>query len=177
MLDSVHGWINSILAGQPIHKPELSVITALMIIASIIKCRMKLLLCFQNSTVDALKFQNGLVFFSNYTKLFGSRNWWLPGYNEIILISLQITNGYHWRRSLLAHWVHYLEYRQNYNISRTLVGGTIVDHSGVVGALPVGADPTASSFSISRLASMDWTETAARRDEKYLNFGIWCAFY
>ena len=38
------------------------------------------------------------------------------------------------------------EYRQVSNISRTLVGNWIVDHSDVVGASPVGAAPTTSSF-------------------------------
>ena len=33
------------------------------------------------------------------------------------------------------------------NIRRTLVGNKIVDHSDVVGAAPVGAAPTTSSFS------------------------------
>ena len=41
----------------------------------------------------------------------------------------------------------YIEYRQVSNISRTLVGNWIVDHSDVVGASPVGAAPTTSSFS------------------------------
>ena len=39
------------------------------------------------------------------------------------------------------------EYRKTSNISRTLVGNKIVDHSDVVGASPVGATPTTSSFS------------------------------
>ena len=38
-------------------------------------------------------------------------------------------------------------YRQVSNISRTLVGNLIGDHSDVVGASPVGAAPTTSSFS------------------------------
>ena len=38
-------------------------------------------------------------------------------------------------------------YRQVSNISRILVSNQIVDHSDVVGALPVGAAPTTSSFS------------------------------
>ena len=38
-------------------------------------------------------------------------------------------------------------YRQVPNIRRTLVGNQIVDHSDVVGASPVGAAPTTSSFS------------------------------
>ena len=39
------------------------------------------------------------------------------------------------------------EYRQVSSIRRTLVGNQIVDHSDVVGASPVGAAPTTSSFS------------------------------
>ena len=38
-------------------------------------------------------------------------------------------------------------YRQVSNIRRTLVGNEIVDQSDVVGASPVGAAPTTSSFS------------------------------
>ena len=38
-------------------------------------------------------------------------------------------------------------YRQTSNIGLTLVGNEMVDHSEVVGASPVGATPTASSFS------------------------------
>ena len=38
-------------------------------------------------------------------------------------------------------------YRQVSNIRRTLAGYKIVDHSHVVGASPVGAAPTTSSFS------------------------------
>ena len=39
------------------------------------------------------------------------------------------------------------DYRQISNIKRTVVGNKIVDHSDVVGASPVGAAPTTSSFS------------------------------
>ena len=38
-------------------------------------------------------------------------------------------------------------YRKTSSIRRTLVGNNIVDHSDVVGAPPVGAAPTTSSFS------------------------------
>ena len=38
-------------------------------------------------------------------------------------------------------------YRKVSNIRRTPVGNKIVDHSDVVGASPVGAAPTTSSFS------------------------------
>ena len=40
-----------------------------------------------------------------------------------------------------------LNYHQTSNVSRTLVGNKIVDPSDVVGASPVGAAPTTSSFS------------------------------
>ena len=43
-------------------------------------------------------------------------------------------------------WVS-IDYRQVSNISGTLVGNNIVDHSDVVGASPVGAAPTTSSYS------------------------------
>ena len=39
------------------------------------------------------------------------------------------------------------KYRKVSNIRRNLVGDKIVDHSDVVGASPVGAAPTTSSFS------------------------------
>ena len=38
-------------------------------------------------------------------------------------------------------------YHKVSNISRTLVGNKIVDHSDVVGVSPVGSAPTTSSFS------------------------------
>ena len=40
-----------------------------------------------------------------------------------------------------------IHYRQVPNISRTSEGNEIVEHSDVVGASPVGAAPTTSSFS------------------------------
>ena len=46
---------------------------------------------------------------------------------------------------MYGYWIQ--NYRKISNIRRTLVGNTIVDHSDVVGASPVGAAPTTSSFS------------------------------
>ena len=40
-----------------------------------------------------------------------------------------------------------IAYRQAVNVRPILVGNKIVDHSEVVGASPVGAAPTSSSFS------------------------------
>ena len=69
------------------------------------------------------------------------------------------------------------KYRKTSNISCTFVGNKIVDNSDVVGASPVGAAPTTSSFSTLHLASMDWAKTTARGYNKHLNFGIWCDLY
>ena len=68
-------------------------------------------------------------------------------------------------------------YRQVSNIRRILVDNKIVDHSDVVGASPVGAAPTTSSFSTKHLAWRDSAKTAAREYDNLLNAGIWCALY
>ena len=52
-----------------------------------------------------------------------------------------------------------LKYHILYNIRCTLVGNKIVYHSNVVGASPVGAAPTASSFSTEQLALKDCAKT------------------
>ena len=71
----------------------------------------------------------------------------------------------------------YSKYPQTSNICGSLVGNEIVDHLDVVGAKPVSAIPTTSSFSTEHLASMEWEKTTAWRDEKHLNSGIWCNLY
>ena len=75
------------------------------------------------------------------------------------------------------NWPIHPAYRQTSNISRTLVGLKIIDHSDVVGASPVGAASTTSSFSTLHLASMDWAKTPASRDEKHLSSGLGCVLY
>ena len=67
-------------------------------------------------------------------------------------------------------------YHQSSNIRLLWVGNEIVDHSDVVGASPVGAAPTTSSFSTLYLASMDWPKSTARRDDNHLSFQI-CGAY
>ena len=56
---------------------------------------------------------------------------------------------FHLLASACAHKLHawFSTYRKTSNISRTLVGNTIIENSDVVGALLVGAAPTTSSFS------------------------------
>ena len=85
-----------------------------------------------------------------------------------------------WPRSLLPYgvtrpqWVNILTgYPQTSNISRTLEGNKIVDHSNVCGATPDSDPPTTSSFWTEHLVSIDWAKATARRDEKHLSFGIW----
>ena len=66
-----------------------------------------------------------------------------------------------------------IDYCKTSNISRTLVGNKIVDHSDAVGASPVGAAPTTSSFSTEHLASIDSAKTAARQYDNPLSVEIW----
>ena len=60
------------------------------------------------------------------------------------------TSMHEWSRpsllQILACHLGFVNYRQVSNIRRTLVGNKIVDHSDVVGASPVGAAPTTSSY-------------------------------
>ena len=67
--------------------------------------------------------------------------------------------------------------RNTSNIRRTLIGNKITDTSDVVGAPPVGAAPTTSSFSTEDLASIDCAKTIAWQDEKHSSSGIWCVLY
>ena len=69
------------------------------------------------------------------------------------------------------------KYRQLSNIRRTFVGNWIVDHSDVVGASPVGAASTTSSFSTQHMASIYSAKTFAIRDKEHLSWGIWCVIY
>ena len=49
---------------------------------------------------------------------------------------------------ITCSWIGFtFKYRKTSNIRRTFVGNKIVDNSDVVGASPVGAAPTTSSFS------------------------------
>ena len=82
----------------------------------------------------------------------------------IFMASVKILNGLKWivlklmssntqdsiyfskRMNIRHHWIC-AYYRQIPNIKHTWVGNKIVDHSDVVGASPVGAAPTTSSFS------------------------------
>ena len=53
------------------------------------------------------------------------------------------SSGWH----MVVCYVIQMTYRHVSNVRRTLIGNKIVDHSDVVGASPVGAAPTTSSFS------------------------------
>ena len=62
----------------------------------------------------------------------------LPNYGARIVRILENTDRPYQER---------IDYRKTSKISHTLVGNKIVDHWDVVGASPVGAAPTTSSFS------------------------------
>ena len=70
-----------------------------------------------------------------------------------------------------------LTYCKTSNISRTLAGNIIVDHSDVVGASPVGAAPTISSFSTWHLASRGLAKPVAGQYQNLSSVGIWCDLY
>ena len=86
---------------------------------------------------------------------------------------------FHWdsTKALHLHMNTRRDYRQVSNIRRTFVGNKIVDHSDVVGASPVGAAPTTSSFSTKHLALLDWAKTTARLGKEQLSLVIWCVLY
>ena len=65
----------------------------------------------------------------------------------LILAESNVWLPHHSRIEIHLVHEHKYTYHQTSNISRTLVGNTIVDHSDVVGASPVGTAPTTSSFS------------------------------
>ena len=62
-------------------------------------------------------------------------------------------------------------------IRRTLECNRIVDHSDVVGASPVGAAPTTSSFLTQHLTTTVCAKRTARRDDKYLSFMVSYVLY
>ena len=105
----------------------------------------------------------GLKFYSMSSKVHLSETHWIvaapvPDFSKKNLtvvkcienVPLCLFNGsylyFHYSNTAWARVIMRV-YRQVSNISRTLVGNKIVDHSDVVGASPVGAAPTTSSFS------------------------------
>ena len=77
----------------------------------------------------------------------------------------------------VARVLNFSTYRKVFNVRGTLVGNKTVDHTNVVGASPVGAAPTTSSFSTQHLASIYSAKTTASPDEKHLSLWIWCVLY
>ena len=69
--------------------------------------------------------------------------WYAPTTLQFQFLTFKMTAYCYYQTVIMARE----EYRQVSNIRRTLVGNWIVDHSDVVGASPVGAAPTTSSFS------------------------------
>ena len=97
---------------------------------------------------------------------------------DMFFIRLQTYALWHCPQKLLSDECNrILTTVKSLNIRHTLAGCKIADHSDVVGASPVGAAPTTSSFSTEHLASLDWEKTTARRGEKHLSIGIWWVLY
>ena len=82
---------------------------------------------------------------------------WSPGdsLNLVRVLSVRVNYSQQCRNDINGRWEYSKSIigifqtcrRKISNISHTLVGNKIVDHSDVVGASPVGAAPTTSSFS------------------------------
>ena len=68
-----------------------------------------------------------------------------------------------------------IDYRQVSNIRRALVGNKIVDHSDVIGASPVGAAPTTSSFSTSTPGFIGLSKDICKVRRETFKFGdlVW----
>ena len=103
-------------------------------------------------------------------------NCWLVQYCDISLYcNTQLSRYMSWDKNIsigvciCMHKLYYIIY----HYSQT----KIVDHSDVVGASPAGAAPTTSSFLTWYLTSIDWSKATARRDKKYLKFGICCVLH
>ena len=78
---------------------------------------------------------------------FGNECKWNLNHNTRILIHENVFENVFKLVIILQRASMCKEYRKTSNIRRILGGNEIVDHSDVVGASPVGAAPTTSSFS------------------------------
>ena len=90
-----------------------------------------------------------MVYHDDITKKYEYRHIIIVGIYQCTACAIIISvNDNKVRMEYLGHILSYqIYYRKISNIRRTLVGNKIVDHSDVVGASPVGAAPTTSSFS------------------------------
>ena len=108
------------------------------------------------------------------------RSWWLKFSLSINISNMHQSIGRHhstwlmWSSDILQQFKSYC---QTSNISCTLAGNKIVDHSDVFGASPVGTAPTISSVWTWHLALIYCTKTTTGSDEENLSFWIVWALY
>ena len=92
----------------------------------------------------------------------------------------QLSLPYHWKSLYFLYSRRgrpgNCKYRHVSNIRCTIKGNIIVDHLDVVGASPVGAAPTTSSFSTEHLTSIYCAKTTVSRDGKHSICGSWCSY-
>ena len=93
------------------------------------------------------------------------------------IVTSSLIGWAHTQKSITPALSVLLSYPQICDIRPTLVGYKIVFYSDVVGASPVCAAPTRSSFSTLHLASIDCAKTTTRWDERHLSISIWCDLY
>ena len=63
------------------------------------------------------------------------------------MVGMKTLLSYHRYKLSFTLMNYKADYRKVSNIRRTFIGNKFVDHSDVVGASPVGAAPTTSSYS------------------------------
>ena len=124
----------------------------------------------------------GSIFYSLFVLHCYCQKWKMKMCAAAILMPTIQLSSYSWTtpgtsREIWTCTKYIYLFRQVSKISCTWVGNEIVDHSDVVGASPVGAAPTTSSFSTEHMASIYCVKTTASRVEKHLSFGIWCDLY
>ena len=79
---------------------------------------------------------------------------------------------------LISSWaLRYFTYHQTSNISCTLVGNIIVDHSDVVGASPIGAAPKKLYFQLNTWLQWTGQRQLQNKTRKHLSLRIWCHLY
>ena len=146
--DVIYGFIN--------HNPDLSTLMMLFMVSWTITIICQHWWCylwfheplplFVNTDDVVYGFMNHYHYLSTLMMLFMVSSTMMYQHWSCYMVMLYVVSS-SWMTYILNYWPYFATYRKVSNISRTLVGNEIVDHSDVVGASPVGAAPTTSSFS------------------------------
>ena len=119
-----------------------------------------------------MKYENQITYFIypstiNETALNNTINIAIAWYCLVLQLLLNL-NPYRSVRKIITKEI----YRQTSNVSRTLEGNKIADHSDVVGASPVAVAPTTFYSRLNTWFQWIGQGQYVRGDDKYLGFGI-----